>query len=188
MVCSRIQNPTIPIGFIEFWQALWFASCHDRCVHVSAKVEYAVRACIVLARLPPGTAMSAEAIAFRAELPGKFLETILTELRVDRILATQRGPSGGCRLARSAAQISVADIFRAIEGPLADVRGEPPESMHYADDDVAVGGRVLTELWVAGRMAIRSVFETTTLADLAAGRLPDSVRAYVDLPGAWDSR
>lgn len=155
---------------------------------MSAKVEYAVRACVVLARLPAGKAMSAEAVAMRADLPGKFLEAILTELRVAGLVATQRGPSGGCRLARPAAEIAVADIFRAIEGPLAHVRGERPESIEYPDDGQPGGGRVLTELWIAGRVAIRSVFETTSLADLAAGRLPASVRPLLDVADAWQSR
>ena len=159
----------------------------DLAVHVSAKAEYAVRACVILARLPPGRAMSAEAVAMRADLPGKFLEAILTELRVAGLVATQRGPTGGCRLARPPDQISVAEIFRVVEGPLAHVRGERPESIDYPDDGQAGGGRVLTELWIAGRAAIRSVFETTTLADLAAGELPPSVRGYLDAPDAWQS-
>lgn len=156
-------------------------------MHVSAKAEYAVRAAVILARLPPGKAMSAEAVAMRADLPGKFLEAILTELRVAGLVATQRGPSGGCRLARPPSEISVAEIFRAIEGPLAHVRGERPESIEYPDDGQAGGGRVLTELWIAGRVAIRSVFETTTLADLAAGALPAPVKALLQSPDAWVS-
>ena len=159
----------------------------DLAVHVSAKAEYAVRAAVTLARLPQGKAMSAEAVAMRADLPGKFLEAILTELRVAGLVSTQRGPSGGCRLARPAEEISVAEIFRAIEGPLAHVRGERPESIEYADDGQPGGGRVLTELWIAGRAAIRSVFEATTLADLAGGELPPSVKVYLEAPEAWQS-
>lgn len=152
-------------------------------MRVSAKVEYAVRACLVLARLPEGSALSAEAVAARGSLPGKFLETILAELRIHRLVATQRGPSGGSRLARSADTISIADIIRAVEGPLADVRGERPENITYPTPDEA-----LATLWVAGRAAMRAVYETTTLGHLVHGQLAPEAAAYLDAPGAWVTR
>ena len=123
--------------------------------------------------------MSAEAVAMHADLPGKFLEAILTELRVAGLVATQRGPTGGCRLARPAEQITVADVLRATEGPLAHVRGERPELITYPEGD-----EILAHLWIAGRAAIRVVFEGTSLADLAAGALPAEVQAFIDRPGA----
>ena len=152
-------------------------------MRVSAKVEYGVRACLVLARAPIGKALSAEAIATEAALPGKFLEAILNELRIHRIITTQRGPVGGARLARSPDEITVADIIRAVEGPLADVRGERPEKIVYPLADQA-----LAKLWVAGRAAMRTVYETTTLAHLAAGVLPPEAAVYLDAPGAWVTR
>ncbi len=152
-------------------------------MHVSSKAEYAVRACIELGRNTGGTLMSAEVVALKADLPAKFLETILSELRNAGIVHTQRGPSGGCRLARPATQISVADIIRAVEGPLADVRGLPPEQISYPE-----GNEALRELWVATRSAVRQVLEATTVAHLAAGKLPRTVQKHLQAPGAWSTR
>lgn len=152
-------------------------------MHVSSKAEYAVRACIELARHTGGSLMSAEAVAMHADLPAKFLETILSELRHAGIVHTQRGPAGGCRLARPAVQISVADVMRAVEGPLADVRGLPPEQISYPE-----GNEALRELWVATRAAVRQVLETTTVAHLAAGKLPRPVARHLQQPGAWSTR
>jgi Rrf2 family protein len=150
---------------------------------VSSRAEYAVRACIELARRTDGRLISAEAVAMHADLPAKFLETILGELRNAGIVHTQRGPSGGCRLARPARQISVADVIRAVEGPLADVRGLPPEQITYPE-----GNEALRDLWVASRAAVRSVLEATSMAHLAAGKLPTPVQKLLQQPGAWASR
>lgn len=152
-------------------------------MRVSSKAEYAVRACIELARRTDGQLISAEAVAMHADLPAKFLETILGELRNAGIVQTQRGPSGGCRLARPPEQISVADVIRAVEGPLADVRGLPPEQITYPE-----GAEALRDVWVATRAAVRSVLETTSMAHLASGKLARPVQKYLQQPGAWTSR
>jgi Rrf2 family protein len=152
-------------------------------VKVSSKAEYAVRATIALARHATERMISAEAVAMHADLPAKFLETILGELRNAGIVSTQRGPNGGCRLARPATQISVADVMRAVEGPLADVRGARPEDLEYGE-----GNEALQQLWIAMRVAVRQVLETTSIADIAAGSLPRPVRKLLDQPGAWSTR
>lgn len=152
-------------------------------MHVSSKAEYAVRACIELARNDTGKPMSSEVVAMQADLPAKFLEAILTELRNAGIVQTVRGPHGGCRLARPAPQISVADVMRAVEGALADVRGIAPEALDYPD---SAGS--LRSVWVAARSALRVVLESTTIAHLAAGQMPAVIDSYLEQPGAWSTR
>lgn len=152
-------------------------------MHVSSRADYAVRACIELARNDSGSAMSAEVIAMHADLPGKFLETILTELRHAGIIVSQRGPHGGCRLARPAAQISVADVVRAVEGPIGQVRGTAPEQLAYPES-----GQPLRSVWVAMRAATRDLLENVSLAQLASGALPRPVEEQLERPGAWGSR
>ena len=152
-------------------------------MHVSSKAEYAVRACIELARNDTGKPMSAEVVAMQADLPAKFLEAILTELRNAGLVQTVRGPHGGCRLARPATQISVADIMRAVEGALADVRGIAPEALDYPE-----AAQSLRSVWVATRAAVRMVLESTTIAHLAAAQLPPVVDTYLEQPGAWSTR
>jgi Rrf2 family protein len=152
-------------------------------VHVSSKAEYAVRACIELARDVSGKPMSSEVVAMQADLPAKFLEAILTELRNAGLVQTVRGPHGGCRLARPARQISVADVMRAVEGPIADVRGTSPESLEYPET-----AGPLRAVWVASRAALRIVLEGTTVAQLAAGQLPPALDPFLEQPGAWSTR
>lgn len=113
-------------------------------------------------------------------LPVKFLEAILAELRRSGLVASQRGSEGGYRLARPASKISVADVFRAIDGPLAEVRGERPESTVYEG-----AAQHLQEVWIAVRASLRSVLEATTLADLVSGKLPARVRRLAADPDAW---
>ena len=151
-------------------------------MRITAKVDYAVRAAVELAAAPPGP-MKGDALARRQGIPAKFLENILADLRRAGIVASQRGAEGGYRLARPAADIRVADIIRAVEGPLADVHGSPPEEVDYAGPAVP-----LRRVWVATRAALRSILEEVSVADIAEGTLPPSVERVLDVPDAWSRR
>jgi Rrf2 family protein len=129
-------------------------------MRVSAKVDYALRALLELAAAPPGP-VKGERLATAQEIPPKFLENILTELRRAEIVASQRGVDGGYRLAKPAAEISVADVVRALEGPIASVRGVRPDEIEYTGP-----ARSLQPLWLELRASMREVLEGTTLADL----------------------
>jgi Rrf2 family protein len=131
-------------------------------VRVSAKVDYALRACLELAASPPGP-VKGERIATAQAIPPKFLENILLDLRQAGVVASRRGVEGGYWLARAAEEISVADVIRAVEGPIASVRGERPENVAYEGSAVA-----LRETWLDLRAAMRGVLEETSLADLVA--------------------
>ncbi len=131
-------------------------------MRVSAKVDYALRALLELAAAPPGP-VKGERLAASQGIPPKFLESILTELRRAEIIATQRGAEGGYRLARPADEVSVADVIRALEGPIASVRGVRPENVEYTGAACA-----LQPLWIELRACMRGVLEGTTLADLVA--------------------
>jgi Rrf2 family protein len=152
-------------------------------MQVSAKVDYAMRALAELAVAEPGKLVKAEKLATAQGIPLKFLEVILNELRRAGLVVSRRGAEGGYRLALNAERISVADVFRATEGPLAGVRGERPEDVTYPGP--AAG---LQAVWVANRAAIRSVLEVVTLADIVSTKLPDSVAALLEQPGAWERR
>jgi Rrf2 family protein len=157
-------------------------------VRITAKVDYAVRAAaeMAAAQLASGGArapLKGEAIAAAQAIPVRFLETILAALRRSGIVASQRGADGGYWLARPAAEVSVADVIRAVEGPLADVHGEPPEEVVYAG-----AAMELQRVWIATRVALRDVLETTSIAAIAAGRLPSSVTALAERPGGWARR
>jgi Rrf2 family protein len=149
---------------------------------VTAKVDYAVRAATMLAGCAAAGdgPVKGDRIGTAQAIPVKYLENILGDLRQAGILRSQRGADGGYWLARPADEVTIADVIRAVEGPLAHVRGERAESLAYPD-----GTGSLQEVWVAVRAALRSVLETVTLADVAAGTLPPSVRALVDDPDAW---
>ena len=129
-------------------------------MRVSAKVDYAIRAMLELAAAPPGP-LKSEAIATAQQIPRNFLENILLDLRHAELVASQRGAEGGYRLARPAEEISVADVIRAVEGPLATVRGDRPEEVVY--DGAA---QALRQTWIDLRAAMRGVLEETTLAEL----------------------
>jgi Rrf2 family protein len=148
-------------------------------VNVTAKADYAIRAAVVLALHDSPRPLRSADIAEAQAIPRKFLDNILTELRTAGIVRTHRGAEGGSALARPAAEITVADILRAVEGPLAAVRGIRPDELHYEGETQAVA-----EMWIATRAAMRSVLERVTLADLAAGRLPTEVQAIADGPDA----
>jgi Rrf2 family protein len=129
-------------------------------MRVSAKVDYALRAVAELAAAPPGH-VTAERLASAQEIPLKFLENILLELRRAEIVASQRGAEGGYRLAKPAEEVSLADVIRAVEGPIATVRGARPEEVEYAGAATA-----LRDVWIDLRTSMRGVLETTSLADL----------------------
>jgi Rrf2 family protein len=148
-------------------------------VRVSAKADYALRAAIELAAAGDGP-VKGERIAQAQEIPLKFLENILVELRHAGIVRSQRGVEGGYWLARPAEEVSLAEVIRAVEGPIANVRGLGPQEVEYAGP----AGR-LQEVWIAVRASLRSVLEETTLADLARGELPASVEALARDPDAW---
>lgn len=151
-------------------------------VHISAKVDYAVRALLALTMDGSGP-VSGAALAEAQGLPPKFLEGILAELRRSSIVTSSRGSEGGYRLARPAEEITIADVMRAIDGPLAEIRGERPEQTSY--EGAAVH---LQEVWIAVRASLRSVLEATTLADVASGELPANVKALATDPDAWVPR
>ena len=155
-------------------------------MRITHKVDYAVRAMTALARhdaASPGVPTKREVLADEEAIPPAFLDDILRSLRNGRLAQSQRGAEGGWRLARPAQEISVADIIRAVEGPLAAVRGRRPNEL--ADEGVPVP---FVELWVATRVALRSVLEEVTIAHLANGRLPAKVRRLLDAPDAWSVR
>ena len=136
-------------------------------MRISAKVDYALRAAIELAVAAPAQ-VKGERLAAAQAIPHKFLENILADLRNGGIVASQRGADGGYRLARPPAEITVADVIRVVEGPIASVRGERPEDVGYVGNALP-----LKDTWIELRTAMRSVLEQTTLADLAErGRPP----------------
>jgi Rrf2 family protein len=151
-------------------------------VHITARADYAVRAVCELAARLPGSATRQE-LAQSQAIPGKFLESILGDLRRAGMLDSQRGSSGGYRLARDPADVPLADIIRAIEGPLAAVRGMPPEDTAYTG-----AAQHLTQVWVAVRASMRDVLESTTVADVLSGELPDRVSALIQPPDSWSRR
>jgi Rrf2 family protein len=151
-------------------------------VQISAKADYAIRALIELAANGGGP-VKGERLAAAQQIPPKFLEAILAQLRQAGLLYSRRGSDGGYWLARPAADISMADIIRAADGPLARVRGERPERVSYEGS----AGR-LTEVWVAVRASMRRVLEVVTLQDLLVGQLPEPVRVLAADLGARTTR
>lgn len=151
-------------------------------MQVSARGDYAVRAALGLAAAYPATT-SAQALAEAQDLPYKFLEAILSDLRRAGLVQGIRGPEGGYLLKRSPSEITVGEVLRAVDGPLAAVRGLRPEETTYEGDAVH-----LPELWIAVRAALRSVVDEVTLAQLASGRLPARIRRLTAAPEAWRPR
>jgi Rrf2 family protein len=152
-------------------------------VRVSAKVDYAVRALTELAAAAGTGPVKGEMIAANQGMPLRFTESILSDLRRAGLVGSQRGADGGYWLKAPADTITVADVIRHVEGALADVRGEPPE-------EVAYGGVAapLQDVWIATRATLRSVLESVTVADIAAGTLPDTVRRLAADPDARSRR
>ena len=152
-------------------------------MRISAKVDYAVRAAVELAAASDERPVKAERIASVQGVPLNFLENILGELRHAGIVRSHRGADGGFRLARAAEEISIADVIRAVEGPLATVRGGPPEDSVYPG-----AASELPRVWIAVRKNVRSVFERVTVADVASGRLPVAIERLAEDPDAWVTR
>lgn len=150
-------------------------------MQISAKVDYGVRALLVLATSPEP--MTVEAIAADQGIPSKFLGVILNDLRRVGLLVSHRGREAGYNLARTAAEISLADVIRALEGPLAQVRGVRPETVKYAGT-----AKHLQEVWVALRASLRGVLEHTTLEDVVKGDFPPDVAQLLAVPDAWVGR
>jgi Rrf2 family protein len=151
-------------------------------VRVSAKADYAVRAALELA-VAEGGPVKGDRIAESQDIPLKFLENILIDLRNAGLVRTQRGPEGGYWLARPAKEIAVADVIRAVEGPLAAVRGEPPEALDYHG-----AAESLQTVWIALRANLRGVLEQVSLAEVAAGDLPEALVQLTQAPEAWSRR
>jgi Rrf2 family protein len=151
-------------------------------MRISAKADYAVRAATELASAKQGPTKG-DAIARAQDIPLRFLENILGDMRQAGIVRSQRGAEGGYWLAKPAKEISVADIIRAVEGPLAAVRGEAPEDVNFSGSAESLG-----RLWVAVRASLRAVLENVSLADLADGKLPARVDKLADDPEAWIRR
>jgi Rrf2 family protein len=148
-------------------------------MRLSARADYALRAAIELAAAPEGH-VTAEQLAQAQNIPAKFLETILTQLRRMGLVRSQRGPDGGFWLARPADAISLADIIRAIDGQLVGVRGERPENITYPG-----AAEPLQQVWIALRANERAILETVTLGDIASGELPAAVNSLTSSPQAW---
>lgn len=152
-------------------------------MHITAKVDHAVRTLLEIAASDQTVAVKAEAIAAAQRIAPKVLESVLADLRRAGLVTSRRGPDGGYRLARPAAGISIADIIRAVEGPLASVRGLRPEDVRYEGT-----AEPLQRVWIALRVNIRAVLENVSLADIATNGLPDFVAALTADPGAWARR
>ena len=152
-------------------------------MRVSAKSDYALRALIELARGSVDGAprpISADELGRRQGIPAGFLQAILADLRRAGIVASQRGQSGGWRLSRSPADVSVADVIRAVDGPLVSVHGDRPEAVAYNE-----AAQALQLVWIAARSSLRDVCERVTLRSLAEGALPDEVAARTQDDEAW---
>lgn len=152
-------------------------------MRISAKADYAVRVAAELAAAPKGESVKGEQLAHAQDMPLKFLENILGSLRTAGIVASRRGAAGGYLLARDPAEVTVADVIRAVDGPLGAVRGEPPEAFDYPGP-----ASRLVDVYIAARAALRSVLEHVTLADLAAEKLPSRIEKMVADPEARHRR
>ena len=152
-------------------------------MRISAKADYAVRAALELAGSPDREPIKGESIAEAQEIPLQFLEHILLELKHARLVQARRGARGGYWLARDPAKITIADVIRAVEGPLANIHENAPEELHY-------GGSAerLRDVWVAVRAALRSVLENATLEEVSRGDLPWRIEAILNDPEAWLKR
>jgi Rrf2 family protein len=152
-------------------------------MHVTAKADYAVRAVVELADSAQDSPRKVDEVARAQSIPVSFLENILTQLRSSGIVRSQRGPEGGYWLARPADEVNLADIIRAVEGPLVGVRGQRPEEVEYAGS-----AESLQQVWIALRANLRNVLESVTVADVAEGKLPKEVLALTRAEEAWQTR
>ncbi|MEV5414368.1 Rrf2 family transcriptional regulator [Thermopolyspora sp. NPDC052614] len=149
-------------------------------MRLSARVDYALRAAAELAAAGSGPTTVGE-LAKGQEMPPKYLENILLQMRRAGLVRGQRGPEGGYVLARPASQITLADVIRAVDGPLANVRGERPEHVGYTG-----AAQALQQVWIALRASERAILEEVTLEHIAAGDLPKRVLELTADPAAWD--
>ena len=156
-----------------------------RAVDISARTEYAIRAMLTLAEasLTQAGPVSVDSLATRQDLPRKFLEAIVSDLRRAGLVVSTRGARGGYSLSRDPGQISLGDVFRAVDGPLAEVRGLRPHETRY--EGVAAH---LPTVWVAVRASLREVLDETSLAQALSGDLPEHVKAMAAAPDAWRNR
>jgi Rrf2 family protein len=155
----------------------------NQSMHVTAKADYAVRAVVELADSAQDAPRKVDEVAQAQNIPVSFLENILTQLRSSGIVRSQRGPEGGYWLAHPAEEVNLAQIIRAVEGPLVGVRGQRPEEVEYVGS-----AESLQQVWIALRANLRKVLENVTVADVAAGRLPKEVLALTREEQAWQTR
>jgi Rrf2 family protein len=148
-------------------------------VQISAKTDYAIRALLSLAAHEPDL-VKVEVVVEEQGLPRKFVEAILGELRRAGLVRSQRGADGGYALSRPASEVTLGQVIRAVDGPLAEVRGQRPHDTTYSGT-----AEHLPEVWVAVRAALRGVLDETTLRAVLVGKLPSNVRKLVDSPDAW---
>ncbi|MGH3759377.1 RrF2 family transcriptional regulator [Actinophytocola sp.] len=144
-------------------------------MRVTAKVDYALRAMAQLAAESPGQPVSANRLAVQQNIPLKFLHGVLADLKRARLVRSTRGPEGGYELWRPATEISVADVFRAVDGPLVTVRNMALSELEYAGP-----AETLREVWLAARASLRQVLEKISIADLVTGELPPDATAPAD--------
>ncbi|MEU9996626.1 RrF2 family transcriptional regulator [Streptomyces sp. NPDC048370] len=149
-------------------------------MRISARADYAVRAALQLAAPRDDEPLKTEAIAEAQDIPHKFLEGILNDMRRGGLVVSRRGGNGGYRLARPAESISIADVIRVVEGPLVSVRGVRPPDLSYTGP-----AESLLPLWVALRSNVREILEGVSLADVASADLPAGVSALATAPDAW---
>ncbi len=152
-------------------------------MRISAKADYAVRATLELASAPDGMPVKGTQLAEAQDIPLQFLEHILLDLKHAGLVRTKRGARGGYWLAEDPGTVSVADVIRAVEGPLANIQDLPPEETEYRG-----AAELLRDVWIAVRQNLREVLENVTLEELAAKRLPDVVSSLLDEPEAWVAR
>jgi Rrf2 family protein len=148
-------------------------------VQISAKTDYAIRALLSLAAREPEL-VKVDSVVSDQGMPRKFVEAILGDLRRAGLVRSQRGADGGYALARPAKEITLGAVMRAVDGPLAEVRGLRPQETTYT----GVASH-LPEVWVAVRASLRRVLDETTLTQVLNGTLPAHVRRLVDAPDAW---
>jgi Rrf2 family protein len=152
-------------------------------MHVTAKADYAVRAVIELASGGRESPRKVDELAQAQAIPVSFLENILTQLRSAGLVRSQRGPEGGYWLARSPEEVNLAQVIRAVEGPLVGVRGLRPEELSYEGS-----AKSLQQIWLALRANLRKVLEHVTIADVASGELPSEITALTKQEEAWTTR
>jgi Rrf2 family protein len=157
--------------------------CDNGGVRITAKADYAVRAALELAAAKDDAPVKGEKLAEAQEIPLQFLEHILLSLKHHELVKAKRGVRGGYWLSGPPEEITVADVIRAVEGPLANIHDVPPEDTHYSGNAAH-----LRDVWVAVRANLRAVLEEVSLADVLAGELPDGINELLDDPDAWEAR